>query len=178
MMMRACALLLCLCIPLTVHAALLGTGSHVFDGSIGPPQPQQLTPKFDFGDVPALFDGYVLTMASQGQVLTATAVTDPDFGAIVADLADGAPDMMHLWIFVGIGGFGIGSPEQLFFSLGSIDFAGYTIDTITLTVDEIAFDVADNATTVHAKLTLRVYGDRALPVATRTWGAVKAMYRP
>jgi hypothetical protein len=169
--------LLCLCIPLSVHAALLGTGSHVFDGTISPPQPHQAIPKLDFGGVPALFDEFVLTAASQGQVLTATAVTDPDFGAIVSDLADGAADQMNLWVFMGTGGFGIGSPEQLFFSLGPVDFTGYSIDTITLTVDEITFDTADNTSTLHAKFTVRVFGDRALPVAHKTWGAVKAMYR-
>lgn len=177
MMIRTCAFLLCLYTPLSVHAALLGTGSHVFDGSISPPQPHECHPQLDFGGLPALFDEVVLTAASQGQVLTATAVTDPDFGAIVADLTDGALDTMYLWAFVGIGGFGAGNSEQLWFTLGSADFAGYSIDTITLTVDEITFDTADNTTTLHAKFTVRVFGDRALPVATKTWGAVKAMYR-
>jgi hypothetical protein len=176
-MNRLCTLLVFLCLPLSAHGALLGTASHVFDASITPPQPHEVRPQLDFGGVPALFDGVVLTQASQGQVLTANAVTDPDFAAIVADLSDGQVDQMNLWAFVGVGGFGLGSSEQLWFSLGSVDFAGYSIDTITLTVDEITFDTADNTTTVHVKFTVRVYGDRALPVAATTWGAVKAMYR-
>lgn len=176
-MMRIATLLVCLCVPLSTQAALLGTASHVYDGSISPAQPHEAIFKLNFGGVPALFDDVVLTAASQGQVLIATAISDPDFVTIAADLTDGSVDLMELFEFVGIGGFGATSPEQVWFSLGSIDFAGHTIDSMTLTVDEISFETADNTTAFHAKITVRVFGDGTLPVATKTWGAVKAMYR-
>ena len=176
-MMRFSALLICLCLPLSAHAALLGTTSHVYDGSVSPPQPHEVIFSLNFGGVPALFDDVVLTAASQGLVLNATAITDPDFIAIVADLTDGAADIMELWGFVGIAGFGATASEQIWFLLGSVDFAGHVIDAIALTVDEISFETADNTTAFKAKVTVRVFGDGTLPVATTTWGAVKAMYR-
>ena len=176
-MIRFATLLVCLCVPLSAHAALLGTTSHVYDGSVSPAQPHEAIFSLNFGGLPALFDDVVMTAASQGQVLTATAITDPDFVTIASDLTDGAADLMELWAFVGIAGFGATSPEQVWFLLGSVDFAGHSIDSITLTVDEISLGTSDNTTTLHTKITVRVFGDGTLPVATKTWGAVKAMYR-
>jgi hypothetical protein len=51
------------------------------------------------------------------------------------------------------------------------------IDTITLTVEGISFHTESDTTSLHIAYTVRVYDGGALPVATSTWGSIKALYR-
>lgn len=172
--------LLFLALPLSADAALLGTASETIIPSIGPPVPHEAHFGITYGvstPDPALFDEVLLTSASVGQVLTATAMTDPDFGGIAATMSNGVSNGLNFFATFGSGAASIGNTEQSWFALSTADFSGYSIDTITLTVDEISFETVGNVTNMYFAFTVRVYGTQTLPVATRTWGSIKAMYR-
>jgi len=168
--------------PVSAFAGLIGTASLVHDISVSPAATQETRVSMTFGLVgypydPSLFDDVVLTEASLHQVITATSMSDPDFDGIVATMTDGVEDVLYFFNTIGVGSGGFGNSEKNWFSLGTNDFSGMQIGTITLTVDEISFQTANNTTSLHIAYTVRVYDDEPLPVAMKTWGSVKALYR-
>jgi hypothetical protein len=161
-------------IPLTSHAGLIGTtGSISFDYWGPNPQPDTLLVKLAYTPGYDIFENEIVTASSVGDVFTATAIGDPDFTNHVAMLTNGVAD--KVWLR---GGDGLRSmPEAVLYSLGSNDFAGFTIDKMTLTIDEVTFTNTGPTTYTHIAYTVRVYGEPALPVGAKTWGAIKALYR-
>jgi hypothetical protein len=176
------ALLLSTALVSSSYAGLIGTTSVDLQGSATPAIPHQTRAGATFGLVgypfdPGLFDDTVLTEASLGLVLTATAVNDLDFAGIVATMTNGTEEEMLVFTTLGNGTIGLRDTEKNLFSLGTDDFAGANIDAITLTIDAISFDTDVDTTHVSVQYSLRVYEDFLVPVAQSTWGKIKALYR-
>ncbi len=171
------SVLILLAVPMVTNAALLGaTTSEVFDCGTGGLIPHEASVKFHYkNEAPALFDDVVLTPSSIGLTVTANSGSDPDFDGIAAKMVNGVGEFLQVTV-VQMGCFKSAN-ETIWFALGSDDFAGNIVDTITMTVDEIAFREQDGATWVYLAVTFRVYGEGVLPVSATTWGGIKAMYR-
>jgi hypothetical protein len=128
-----------------------------------------------FGD--ALFKGVFLDTTQIDTVLTASDPTDPVYANIVERLTNG------VWENIVIGSSKVlglcGSTtrsEYIAFNLGVVDFYGATIDSISLTLDDLRFEYTQG-TRISWTATMKVYGDWNIPVKTTTWGRIKALYR-
>jgi hypothetical protein len=174
-MRRLCTMLLLMTIPLTAHAALLGTVPQTYDMGISPQAPHEARAEMTYDYTHNLFDDVVLTAASTGLILTATG--DLDYNTVVGTLTNGALDILAFGVHLGVGASHQTWEEKNWFSLSTNDFAGANITSITLTVDEISFEDQDPWTNLHIKYTVRVYGETALAVQAATWGGIKALYR-
>jgi hypothetical protein len=165
-----------LVLPPAAHAGLLGTVSQTFDVGRSPHVPHMATAWMTYNDPQNLFDDVILTAASAGLILTATAI-DPDYNTVVATLTNGLSEQLFFGMSMGGGSSSFSWDEKNWFSLSTTDFVGANITSITLTVDEISFEDVDIWTNIHLVYTVRVYGESSLAVKPTTWGAVKALYR-
>ncbi|MCG3177980.1 MAG: hypothetical protein BIFFINMI_00303 [Phycisphaerae bacterium] len=96
-------------------------------------------------DPHVLFEGLVVTAADIGRTFTATAATDPDFDEVVALLTNGQADDMTLWQlevqggFLPGGGHGVVGSDFDFAGLYGTDFQGMTIESISITIENLTY---------------------------------------
>ncbi len=123
----------------------------------------------EMGSVPMLFDDVARTAADAGATLTATSA-DPHFAPVVQRLTNG----VHGDIYFGFGGNLLGDAENVTFLAAGytppndIDLQGFTIDTITLTINTLSFNSPGsnpngdgNWTNASYACTVRIYGAAA-----------------
>ena len=128
-----------------------------------------------FGD--ALFKGVFLDTTQIDTVLTASDPTDPVYANIVERLTNGVWEKIEIGSSTVIGRCRRTTRiEYIAFNLGVVDFYGATIDSITLTLDDLRFEYTQG-TRIYFTATMKVYGDWNTPVKTTTWGRIKSLYR-
>ncbi len=125
---------------------------------------------------PGIFDHIAINVDDIGTTLSSTATTDSDFPYIVGRLTNAVSEYLFIGAYtLGGSGYFLGHLEGEWFPTAQPDFTEYTISEVTLHVDDLVF--LPTGQFVDFTFTISVYGDRTVPVATRTWGAIKAMYR-
>jgi hypothetical protein len=116
-----------------------------------------------FGPEAYLFEDINLDSSYIGQTLTATQFTDPDFDTVVSVLTNGNNDFIE-YCFGGCDGL----KEALFFygdSTGAsgIDFNGYTINSISVTINELSLNYDGQITDMIFQGTVTIDGQSIVP---------------
>jgi len=126
----------------------------------------------------ALFYDVFLDTTQIGTVLTASDPTDPVYADIVDHLTNGVWESIQIGVSNPIALCGrTTEPEYIAFDLGVVDFYGATIDSISLTLDELRYHTQGTSLYLYVIATMRVFGDWNTPVETTTWGRIKSLYR-
>lgn len=131
------------------------------------PFPDPTTCSNDEG-APYLFEDLVLSTADAGATFVVSTASDPDFAAAAGYLTNGVDDSVEVdWGPVGgasTGSYsGSGSTESSRFFGGAlgVDFAGYAIDSISMTLSNdfsVTPDFGANRTAIRGSIQVQVFG--------------------
>lgn len=121
----------------------------------------------------SLFEGIVVTSSDMGKILTATQATDPNFNSFVEILKGSKLSTVLVTAFYLDennlrGGFGIGvgagsnvSDNTSSFAssgAGPIDFSGYNIDSISLQIDSLSINNAQQFASLNVISSVKIEG--------------------
>ena len=108
--------------------------------------------------------------------MTASDPSDPKYATIVEHLTNGIWEYIYVGVSCSVGQGGSVKREYVAFNLGVVDFYGATIDSVSLTLDDLRFEDTQG-TMIYHTATMRIYGDWNVPIETTTWGRIKSLYR-
>lgn len=130
-------------------------------------------PPFFFSK-PSLFEDIAVSSSDVGKIMTATQATDPDFNSFVEILKGSKRSIVSVTAFYWDennfrGGFGIGvgagtnvSDDTSSFAssgAGPIDFSGYNIDSISLQIDSLSINNAQNSASLNVISSVKIEGE-------------------
>lgn len=84
-----------------------------------------------------LFEDLSFTSADSGKILSATASNDPDFNNIVTRLTNGIKDDVFFYTTIDSGFAGTTTSEANAFSLRTVDFKKFEINSIDLVISSL-----------------------------------------
>lgn len=140
-----------------IYTRQLESTLYISNAGAIPPFPDQMRVLFGAGPkslTPAqlvstsLFDDSAFSAQTVGQTWTSTPASDPDFAAIASVITNGVEDNDYVGLEAHHGPGGadvakstvIGSEKGMFFFFGTTDLAGYTLSSISVTLDSFHVD--------------------------------------